>query len=688
MPHRKTPHADPAAPPDMNYRVLSLRVDNAGVPATLDMVKRSVEVVGATEAPVVEYCRERYEYVPTMLLMSGCELPASGQIPLLDTHSRWSTFSIIGSYREMRVENEELVGRAVYSSVPEAEGPWIKTTEGHLTDYSVGYKAMESTYIPDGQTGLIGGRSFAGPMLVITKWKAREMSACPIGADEGAKARAATPSVDNHQKENYSMDAKTRAYLERRGLPKTATEEEAVRFLDELDTRTLAPAVPTAPAGQRSEDEIRAEGVRSENERITEVTAICTQHGIADEKRAEFLKPGVSVEQVRKEVLDAVVERAKGNNPGFAPAVALGADETDKFRAAAEHSLILRSGIHDTMQERGRAIATIAPGARDLMGFSLRELAFECLRKSGQTVTGDIRDVVGRALTTSDLPNILANVANLSLFEGYESADESWATWCGTGSVTDFKANTVARASEAGDMDEIGEDDEYKYDSMSDAKETFQLVTFGKLFGISRQTIINDSLSALTDIPFKQGESWSRKIGDNVYAVLIANSAMGDGTALFHADHGNLGAAAVTGTGSVGEGIKLMKLQKDIGGKRRLNIRPQFYIAPVTVEGAAEVFFNTTTFTDGDTSGTRTNPYAGSRFTRVYEPRLDDADVKAWYLAGPKGKTIKVFFLNGQQGPYLETKQGWTRDGVEFKVRGDCVAKAVDWKALIKNAGA
>lgn len=680
---------EPAKTAELNYRTLTLRVDESGVPATLDAGNRSVEVVGATENPVLEYCRAAYDYVPTMLLMSGCELPASGQIPLLDTHSRWDTSSVIGSYRGMRVENDKLVGRAVYSSVPEAEGPWIKTTEGHLTDYSVGYKALESTYIPDGQTGLIGGRSFAGPLVVVTRWKAREMSACPIGADEEAKARAATPSLENHTKEIYLMDAKTRAYLERRGLPQTATEEEAVRFLDGLDTQTPAPA-----GQQRSEDEIRAEATRAENGRINEITAICNQHEVAEEQRAAYLKPGVTVEQVRKEVLDLVVERAQGKTPGFVPQATMGADEKDKFRAAAEHSLILRSGIHDTMVERGRGIAAIAPGATDLMGFSLRELAFECLRKSGQSVTGDIRDVIGRALTTSDLPAILANVANLSLFEGYNSAEETWSTWCGTGSVTDFKANTVARASELDDMDQINEDDEYKYSQMSDAKETFQLVTFGKLFAISRQTIINDQLSALTDIPFRQGESWSRKIGDNVYAVLVANSAMGDGTALFHADHGNVGTSALIGSASIAEGIKLMKLQKDIGGRRRLNIRPQFVIAPVTVEGASEIFFNSATFADGTGSNstgalaaTRTNPYAGARFTRVYEPRLDDSDTKKWYLAGAKGKTVKVFFLNGQQGPYLETKQGWSRDGVEFKVRGDCVAKAIDWKSLLVNAG-
>jgi peptidoglycan hydrolase-like amidase len=87
-------------------------------------------------------------------------------------------------------------------------------------------------------------------------------------------------------------------------------------------------------------------------------------------------------------------------------------------------------------------------------------------------------------------------------------------------------------------------------------------------------------------------------------------------------------------------------------------------------------------------ASTRQNPYAGSYFTRVYKARLDDSSITAYYFAGPKGKTVNVFFLNGVQRPYLEVQEGWKVDGVEYKVRIDCGAKAVDWRGLVKNPGA
>ena len=308
---------------------------------------------------------------------------------------------------------------------------------------------------------------------------------------------------------------------------------------------------------------------------------------------------------------------------------------------------------------------------------------------AGLSAGGNPLEMIGRALTTSDYPILLSNVANKSLFAGFDTAEETYLVWCDdSGSVSDFKINTSARASELDDLDEIKEDDEYKYGDQDEAKEEYAIATYGKLFKITRQVIINDDLAALTDIPMKHGEAAARKIGDIAYAVLTANSNMGDGVALFHADHGNIGTTAVLSETTTAELIKLMKLQKDLKGKRRLNIMPQYHIAPVALEGSHEIFFNSGQFAGTNVAATRSNPYAGSKYIRVYESRLDDDSATRYYQAGMKGKTVKIFYLNGNKTPFMETKQGWTIDGTEYKVRIDAVAKAMDWKALVKNDGA
>ncbi len=644
----------------MNYRSLSIVKDASGAPSTLDKEGRSVEAIGATETPVLERDYDTWELYPTVLLMSGCQIPPNRQLPLLDTHSRYSTASVIGSYRDIRIEGDQLVGRAVFSTAPEAEGPWLKTMEGHLTDYSVARKDLEATIIPAGQTGLIGNRSFTGPVKVVTSWIPKEMSSCPIGADENAKARAATAEPAT----THERGIKMAEHEENRGLPTEATKPQT-------------PAVDL--------DAVRADAVRAEHERMIEIDAMCVRFDVPADKKAELIKPGISVEAARKSVLDLIAERSAGLNPGArTPAmtdtlrgIESGADERDKFRAAAEDSLLIRAG---------HAPEKAAAGATDLVGFSLRELARESLRMSGLSVSGDAMGMVGRALTTSDFPLILANIANRSLFEGYAAASETWQKWCGVGSTSDFKTQTVVRPGEMADLDQIREDDEYKYGVRSEAQEQYAIATYGKLFNISRQSIINDDLGALTDIPAAHGEAAGRKLGDIAYAVLTANAAMGDGTALFHASHGNLGTAGVIGTTTMAEAIKLMALQKDIGGKRRLNIAPKFLITSPALAQAAQTFFGSSVI------GTQANPgqvniYAGL-VELVFEPRLFDDSATAWYLAGDKGKTVKMYFLNGNQAPYMETKQGWSVDGVEYKVRIDAGAKAIDWKSLFKNAGA
>jgi len=681
----KNKRKESGLPDGLNYRTLAIATRADGTPETLNAENRSVEVVGATENPVPIFDWERMEVIPEVLLMSGCEMPASRQIPLLDSHYRHATEYLIGSYREMTIEGSKLLGRSYFSEVEEAQSPWQKVREGHLTDFSISYRVHESVYIPKGEKQFIAGREFEGPLKVTVRWTPKELSACPIGADEEAKARAATAhTTPKKQKEEEKMDKKVREYLESQGLRADASEVEAYSFLESLEVRTdVEPvAVEGGTAAKQvefDEDKVRAEAVKAEQGRILDIRAMCDQVDKPEIAEA-FITENKSVDEARKAVFYEVVANSPtSGGVGYRAPITIVKEAKDKFRSAAEDSLVIRGGV---------VIEKPADGARDLSGLSLRELARESLRVAGLPVNGNPMEMIGRALTTSDFSSIVSNVANKSLAEGYDLAAETWPEWCGVGSVSDFKTNTIVRASETDDLDEIKEDDEYKHGTRTDAKEEYKIATYGKLFGISRQTIINDDLNALIDTPRNHGEAANRKVGDIVYAVPVANAAMGDGTALFHSNHSNLGTGGALSEITMAEAIKLMKLQRGLKGQSRLNIRPQFFIAPVTLEGSAEIFFNSGNFAGANLATTRVNPYAGTRFKRIYEPRLDDDSTTAWYLAGPMGKTIKVFFLNGNRAPYLETKQGWTIDGVEYKVRMDAVAKAVDWKALVKNAGA
>ncbi len=72
---------------------------------------------------------------------------------------------------------------------------------------------------------------------------------------------------------------------------------------------------------------------------------------------------------------------------------------------------------------------------------------------------------------------------------------------------------------------------------------------------------------------------------------------------------------------------------------------------------------------------------------RSLKPRA--ASATAWYLFASPDQidTVEYAYLEGQDGVYIETRQGFDVDGVEIKARLDFGAKAIDWRGMQKNVG-
>ncbi|MFH1033592.1 MAG: hypothetical protein V1806_03720 [Pseudomonadota bacterium] len=678
---------------DLQTRAAPLLLGGGG-PSTLDDKTRSVEMVVASEAPVRVWDSQRWEDVDEVLLMSGLE-PMPGQVPLLDSHSRFSTANVLGSARDIRVEGGQLIARAFFSGAPEGERAYTLVQEGHLTDNSVGYRANASTWVEAGRTVEINGRQFTGPKKVVTNWSLKEVSLTPIGADEAAKVRAAN---HNRQDKERTMPKELRAYLEKLGLAKDATEEEGIRFWQEIQQRAENPPTPPAPPeGQRghhresdpppappapptppaaSDDQRSEQTTQTERTRAADIVQMCRAHGIDDQTMHGMLTSNKTPDQCGREILVSLAQRSGiSGGGGFRPVVNFEHDERDKFRAAALDGLLVRGGL---------PVAKPAPGHDELRGFSLKEMARESLRRAGQPTSGHDLDMVGRALTASDLPNLLADVANKSVQFGWESAPETWPLWCAEGSAKDFKPGREVRLGEFDDLEEMtDEDPEYTYGSLKDAMENYEVNTYGKAIKLSRKLIIDDDLNQLVTVGQAMGESASRKVGDVAWAALIGNSNMGDGKALFHADHSNIASIAAFDVDGLGQAIQKMKAQMDLRKKRRIAVTPTFFLAPTGMYVTAEKFFGS------DVIGTAAEPNIKNPFTgiflqpnRIYEPRLDDFDANVFFLAGPRGRTVKVFFLLGNKTPYIDWENDWNTDGRKGKVRIDVGAKAMDWRGL------
>lgn len=441
------------------------------------------------------------------------------------------------------------------------------------------------------------------------------------------------------------------------------------------------------------------------------------QNQVFRDLNRELIERNSTVEEARKALTEAIgsgvapltadfsqdesapVQRdiKQGFSRGY---VKQGADDSDLFIKGMERALLVRTG----MEKDKEVIREVKEN--EFSGMNMTEIAREYLRRNQINMAGKTREqLIGLALTrslighsTSDFANVLENVMNKALLAGWEETEETWSIWCRQGTLPDFKQGSRTNISAFSDLEIVYENGEYKYGTFSDLKETIQLVTYGKLFNISRQALANDDLNSLSRIPMAMGRAANRTVGDQAYNILTQAAGLGptlnqDATALFDAaGHSNYytGAGAPS-VSTVDAMITAMALQTDPSGNAILNINPKYLLVPKALRATAEVLMAATLNPAEGTTTSFTEPNSVRGVAQVVsDARLDAASTTAWYMLADQNMhdTVEIAFLNGQSTPYTESRDGWTSDGVEFKVRIDAAAAALDFRGIQKHAGA
>jgi len=418
---------------------------------------------------------------------------------------------------------------------------------------------------------------------------------------------------------------------------------------------------------------------------------LCEIAGRMDEL-ATYLKSTQTVEEVRADLLK---KREDNNTPvGDATSqIIISKDEKDNYRDFAVGNLMLRAGfpekewdkfasnikLDDIKKTNGRGLK--------LMDFARR--SYEIQEGHSATMV-DPEVIIKRALghSTGDFTNALADVANKFAAIGYEEARTTYQEWTGRGSIPDFKPQNVIQLSGFTDLKEIPEGEAAKQITMSDAKETATLKTFGGVWTISRNAIINDDLMVFSRAPRMIAVAGRRKINDLAYGILTDNDNLADGTALFDAGHSNVGTGGVVSNTTIGEGVKLLRRQTD-PKSNILNLFPRFFIGPATIETTALSVLR------GDlpiihTKATETDVWRG-RFATVFDAVLDESSTTKWYMTADPTliDTVTIFFLNGNDAPIMTEADALIGQplGRSFQILIDVVAKAIDHRGMMENAG-
>lgn len=407
------------------------------------------------------------------------------------------------------------------------------------------------------------------------------------------------------------------------------------------------------------------------NKRNADIKAVFAPFGSAhDSLLVECLGDlSITAEQAKDKLL---AKLGAGTTPSAA--VTPYADNGNIVGDSVKQSLLARAGI-----DKDKADAK--DNAYNAM--TLRELARASLVDRGISVSGhNAMSMVGLAFThsSSDFGQILIDVAHKSLLKGWETAAENFDQFTSHGTLTDFRPAKRVGLGDFGYLPQVGEGEEYTYGTIGDEGASVALATYGQLFSITRQAIINDDMNLLTKIPEKMGQAARATIAKLVFALLTGNAIAQDGKALFDESHKNTLTGAALDVTSIDKAIQLMNGFVNARGEP-LAIEPEFMLLPTSLYTRAKQVLGSASVEGADANSGIINPIRDI-VPALKSARLQVADPKSWYLINKEA--IEVSYLDGIDTPYIEQQNGFTVDGVSTKVRIDAGVNVIDYRGIVK----
>lgn len=659
---------------------------------TVNNEQRTATLVWTTGAGVQRYdwCRDR-RYIeelsldPKHVRMGRLQ---SGSAPLLDTHSRWNLSSIMGVVLSAQLGKDEGTAEVKFSKREDIEPYFQDVVDGIIRNVSVGYVIHAIEMIPPTKDGELW-------IYRAIDWEPTEISLVPIGADADAGVRSDQATHDG--KPAIAMQPCrfiTRAHSQPPAAAGSTRKETTMGDQVQGGT-TAATTAQTDAARQKELDQARADGMRMEAERQAGIRE-AVQLGGLDSAFADQLirEPSMTAADAGLAVLREKAKRDAAAPTRAAANVQVIDEKGDHMREAMGDAIILRANPRADFTKD----AVRVEGAREYRGMNLMDMARHCIEAAGGSTRGlSRREVAVMALnldrgmqvragmqSTSDFSNILASTVNRSLRAAYAMQPRTFTGWARQATAPDFREVARTQLSESSALLQVKEGGEYKAITFGDSAEKYSLGKYGGIVALTWETLVNDDLSAFDRIPLHLAAAAASLESDIVYGILSTNAAMADTKALFHADHSNL-----TGTGtaisdtSLGVGRALMRKQTGPKGAK-LNITPSYLIVGPDKEVEANKY-TSASFVAAKAGDI--NPNFNTSLEVVVEARVSG---NTWYLAANPGliDTVEYAYLEGEEGLFTETRQGFEVDGLQIKARHVFAAKAIDYRGLYKNVGA
>lgn len=594
---------------------------------------------------------------------------------------------------------------------------------GFAWQASIGAEILRQEYVKTGEKVTVNGHESQGPLLIAREARLYEISFVPLGADGNTSASVAAHLTSKGQpmtfeaylaargadaaKPDPTKLAALRADYERehhaaQGATTTATTAQTESVAGGSQ-QTVASVIESASrVGRQTLEEVMS-AHRAEQDRQRQITdlvaeAIRDRPASADEFE-RIGKTGIECQSPVRDVEIAILRvRASG------PSRVVGGGDRRVSQRVIEAAVCLSGGLDDPEKHFDETTLNAAD-TRFPQGLGLQDLFLLAARENGYTGFGisDLRnvlrfafgmDVKASGFSTLSLPGILSNVANKYLLTAFNAVETGWRDIAAIRRVSDLKSITSYTLTSSGAYQKIGPSGEIKHATLGETGYSNKADTYGQMFSITREHIINDDLGALTAVPSKLGRNGALTLNEVFWTEFLA-----DLNTFYSAGHANVSTGAGSALSSAGLQAALLKFRKQTGpDSKPLGVMPKLLVVPVELEITAGELMTSNVVNTGGSSTTDKVPNRNvwsSKFGIVSSSYLSNSSITgystaAWFLVADPADlaVIEVAFLNGRQVPTIESADAeFNVLGVQMRAFHDFGVAKQEYRASVRSAG-
>jgi len=242
----------------------------------------------------------------------------------------------------------------------------------------------------------------------------------------------------------------------------------------------------------------------------------------------------------------------------------------DVYESDAAKSLPRLSGLREAfLLATGTDIGSVGGADRPV-----REALSQGLRAKIQAGRLTESEVLLREadVTTASFSYLLGTSMNKRLLKDYQAWPSEWQKFATVTSLKDFKQQDRIRLGAFGSLSTVLEDQAYTTLTLSDTRAIYSPTKRGNIVQVTRETIVNDDLYAIKQIPQKLAVAAAYTLAEFVYNLLAPGGGnIYDAHPLYDSvNHGNTAiAAASLGTTNTGGALNSADLQTAVVKMRK-----------------------------------------------------------------------------------------------------------------------